>query len=33
MIDQKFRNINKLFFLSFKNDDSYPKRNYAISRN
>ena len=33
MIDQKFRNINKLSFLSFKNDDNNPKRNYAISRN
>ena len=28
MIDKTFRNINRLFVLSFKNDDDYPTRNY-----
>ena len=27
MIDQTFRNINKLFFVSFKNDDNDPTIN------
>ena len=28
MIDPKFRNINTLFFISLKNDDNDPTRNY-----
>ena len=28
IIDQKFKNINRLFVLSFKNSDSNPARDY-----
>ena len=30
MIDVAFRNINKLFVLSFKNSDNDPIRNFLI---
>ena len=30
MIDSTFRNISRLFGLSFRNDDNDPSRNYFV---